>query len=204
MFNKSNILSKTQSRVTRTRDSTQVREISPGVCQQYKLLVAILQQLICPNPEVCAKGRSFLSKATLTWLIRYKFLRRDGFKILSLLNCNPVHILRFIWPYMLPIGCVDSLYMTTHKLRYVKRYCNKGILGVARKCVYTFCTGRSHWPLCLRQEISSPAQALGSWVRIPLEAWKSVCVYFGFMLSCVGGGLAAGLSTRPRGPNGCV
>jgi hypothetical protein len=33
---------------------------------------------------------------------------------------------------------------------------------------------------CLR-----PLNTLGSWVRIPLEAWISVCVYSVFVLSCV-------------------
>jgi hypothetical protein len=35
---------------------------------------------------------------------------------------------------------------------------------------------RSQWP---------PAQTLGSWSRIPLEAWMSVCVYSVFVLFCV-------------------
>jgi hypothetical protein len=36
---------------------------------------------------------------------------------------------------------------------------------------------RSQWPRGLRQEPSSPARTLGSWIRIPLEAWMSVCIY---------------------------
>jgi hypothetical protein len=44
---------------------------------------------------------------------------------------------------------------------------------------------RLQWPRVLRHELSSPAQTLGSWVRIPLEAWMSVCVYSVFVLSCV-------------------
>jgi hypothetical protein len=36
---------------------------------------------------------------------------------------------------------------------------------------------QSRWPRGLRYELSSPAQTLGSWVRIPLETWMSVCVY---------------------------
>jgi hypothetical protein len=31
----------------------------------------------------------------------------------------------------------------------------------------------SQWPRCLRHEPPSPAQTLGSWVRIPLNAWMS-------------------------------
>jgi hypothetical protein len=45
--------------------------------------------------------------------------------------------------------------------------------------------GRSQWPHSIRHELSSPAQTLGSWFRIPLEAWMSVCVYSVFVLSCV-------------------
>jgi hypothetical protein len=35
---------------------------------------------------------------------------------------------------------------------------------------------RTQWPHGLRHEPSSPAGTLGSWVRIPLEAWISLCV----------------------------
>jgi hypothetical protein len=31
----------------------------------------------------------------------------------------------------------------------------------------------------------SPSQTLGSWVRIPLEAWMFMCVYSVFVLSSV-------------------
>jgi hypothetical protein len=53
---------------------------------------------------------------------------------------------------------------------------------------------RSQWPRGLRHEMSSPAQPLGSWVRIILEAWMSVCVYSVLLLSRVGSGLATGWS----------
>jgi hypothetical protein len=43
---------------------------------------------------------------------------------------------------------------------------------------------RSQWPRVLRHEVSPPAQTLVSWVRIPLEACMSVCVYSVFVLSC--------------------
>jgi hypothetical protein len=46
---------------------------------------------------------------------------------------------------------------------------------------------RTQWPRGLRHELSSLALTLGSWVRIPLEAWMSVCVYSEFVL---GSGLA--------------
>jgi hypothetical protein len=48
---------------------------------------------------------------------------------------------------------------------------------------------RSEWPHVLRHELSSLARTLGSWVRIQLKAWMSVCVYSVFVLFCVGGGL---------------
>jgi hypothetical protein len=44
---------------------------------------------------------------------------------------------------------------------------------------------RSKWPRDLRHELYSPAQTLGSWVRIPFEAWMSVCVYSVFVLFCM-------------------
>jgi hypothetical protein len=45
--------------------------------------------------------------------------------------------------------------------------------------------GRSTWPRGLRHKLSSPARTLGSWVRIPLKAWMSVCIYSVFVLLCV-------------------
>jgi hypothetical protein len=33
--------------------------------------------------------------------------------------------------------------------------------------------------------VAAPAQTLGSWVRILLESWMSVCVYSVFVLSCM-------------------
>jgi hypothetical protein len=42
--------------------------------------------------------------------------------------------------------------------------------------------GRSQWPRGVRHQLSSLARTLGSWVRIPLEAWMSVCVYSVFVL----------------------
>jgi hypothetical protein len=44
---------------------------------------------------------------------------------------------------------------------------------------------RLQWALGLKHELSSPSQTLGSWVRMPLKAWMSVCVYSVFVLSCV-------------------
>jgi hypothetical protein len=41
---------------------------------------------------------------------------------------------------------------------------------------------RSQWPHGLRHEPSSPARTLGLWIRIPLEAWMSVCIYSPFVL----------------------
>jgi hypothetical protein len=38
------------------------------------------------------------------------------------------------------------------------------------------------WPRGLRHEPSSPAPTLGLWVRIPLKARMSVCVYSVFVL----------------------
>jgi hypothetical protein len=46
-----------------------------------------------------------------------------------------------------------------------------------------FC--ESQWPRGLRHELSSPAQTLGSWVRIPLKAWMPVRIYSVFVLSCM-------------------
>jgi hypothetical protein len=52
--------------------------------------------------------------------------------------------------------------------------------------------GRSEWLHGLRNEMSSPAQTLGSRVRIPLEVCMSAFILF--VLSCVGRCLATGWS----------
>jgi hypothetical protein len=48
-----------------------------------------------------------------------------------------------------------------------------------------FNKSRSQWPRSLRHELSSLARMLGSWVRILLKAWMSVCIYSVFVLFCV-------------------
>jgi hypothetical protein len=45
--------------------------------------------------------------------------------------------------------------------------------------------GRSQWPRGLRHELSSLARTLASWVRIPLKAWKSLCVCDVFVSFCL-------------------
>jgi hypothetical protein len=61
---------------------------------------------------------------------------------------------------------------------------------VNKKWIYVKCgQRRSQWPRGLRDEPSSPASTMGLWVRIPLEAWMSVCAF----ILCVGSGIATGL-----------
>jgi hypothetical protein len=56
-----------------------------------------------------------------------------------------------------------------------------------------FLSAHEIWSRSLRHEVSSPAQALGSWVPIPRESWMfafvcvCVCVCV-LVLSCVGSG----------------
>jgi hypothetical protein len=68
-------------------------------------------------------------------------------------------------------------------------------------CLLQIVSSLSQWSRGLRHEMSSAAQTLGSWVRIPFEGWMSVHVSSVFVLSCVGIGLATGMITRPRGPS---
>jgi hypothetical protein len=51
---------------------------------------------------------------------------------------------------------------------------------------------RSQWPRGLGHELSSPAQTLGLWVQIPLEAWMSVRLFCVCAVLCAGRGLATG------------
>jgi hypothetical protein len=60
------------------------------------------------------------------------------------------------------------------------------ILGLCLILYYGWFLSRwSQWPRILGPKMSSPARSPGSWVRIPLEAWMSVCVYSVFVLSFV-------------------
>jgi hypothetical protein len=62
---------------------------------------------------------------------------------------------------------------------------------------------RPQWPRGLRHELSSLARKLGSWVRIPLKARMSACVY----TVCVvlySSGVGAGLIHSPRSPTDCL
>jgi len=53
---------------------------------------------------------------------------------------------------------------------------------------------RSQWPRGLRHVLSSASTTLGSWARIPLEAWMCVCVFLPCVVLCVGRGFASGRS----------
>jgi hypothetical protein len=64
---------------------------------------------------------------------------------------------------------------------------------------FTFCW--SQWPRGRRHELSSLPWTLGSWVRIPLEAWMSGCVYSVDVLSS---GIATGWSLVQRSPTECL
>jgi hypothetical protein len=56
---------------------------------------------------------------------------------------------------------------------------------VTKNALYLVGQSLSEWPRGLRHGISSLARAVGSWARIPLEAWMFVCVYSVFVLSCM-------------------
>jgi hypothetical protein len=76
--------------------------------------------------------------------------------------------------------------------------CSKGVKRQKRKkkkkikCYYcSRCTSRSQWPRGLRHGKFSLARTLGSWVRISLKTWMSVCVC---VVLCVGNDLSTGCS----------
>jgi hypothetical protein len=66
-----------------------------------------------------------------------------------------------------------------------KRYTN--ITSIFIPFLLSYCNMwhhiRSQWPC--GHELSSPAQTLGSWVRIALKAWLLVCAFILFVLSYV-------------------
>jgi hypothetical protein len=63
---------------------------------------------------------------------------------------------------------------------------------------------RSCRPRGLRHELFSPAQTLGSWVRIPLEAWMYVCIYSVCPVLCEARGLATGWSPSKDSYRLCI
>jgi hypothetical protein len=69
-------------------------------------------------------------------------------------------------------------------LRRVGSWFVKVVLVPCINTVYRWISW-SQWLCDLRHEPSSPARTLGSWVRIPLEAWISLCIYCVFVLFCV-------------------
>jgi hypothetical protein len=60
--------------------------------------------------------------------------------------------------------------------------------------IINYWSHRSQWMRGLRHELSLLSRTLGSWVRITLKAWMSVCVYSMFVLSCIRSGLTTGWS----------
>jgi hypothetical protein len=61
-------------------------------------------------------------------------------------------------------------------------------------CISGYEGCRSQWPRGLKHELPSPARKLGSWVRISLEAWMSVCSFCVCAVLCVSSGFATGWS----------
>jgi hypothetical protein len=78
------------------------------------------------------------------------------------------------------------------------------------RVAYIILFEKSEWkikfrcPHGLRHELPSYAQTLGSWVRIPLEVWISVCVYSVFVLFCVQVAALRRAHPRPRNPTDSV
>jgi hypothetical protein len=82
----------------------------------------------------------------------------------------------------------DLLTMSSYFIYY---YVQSYIANIYENYSIRIKRSRSQWPRSLRHELSSLARTLGSWVRIPLEAWMSVCVY---SVCVLGSGLATGWS----------
>jgi hypothetical protein len=97
--------------------------------------------------------------------------------------------------------CVTNIYKKNSVAWSASKLCRPSDRLLLAKYIY-ICL--SQWPCGLRHEMSSPAWALGSWVRIPLEAWMFVCVYSVFVLSSVGSGLADHSSKESYQPSRSV
>jgi hypothetical protein len=84
-------------------------------------------------------------------------------------------------------------YLFSHRIPKIFHYLGVNALWPGITLLISY-LGRSQWHRNLKHELPPPAQTLGSWVRIPLKEWMSVCVYSMFVLFCVGSGLATGWS----------
>jgi hypothetical protein len=67
---------------------------------------------------------------------------------------------------------------------------SRNILSISEWLIFmylncSFFNGWSQRPLGLRHELSSLPRTLGSWIRIPLKEWVSVCVYSVFVFFCL-------------------
>jgi hypothetical protein len=102
------------------------------------------------------------------------------------------------WSFNISIYPIRNPLIISHVTRDTWQYHETGIAFHARE--NNLCglhsRRRSKWWRGLRHELSSLIQTLGSWVRIPLKAWLSVCIYSVFVLSCVGSGLATDWSSN--------
>ena len=81
------------------------------------------------------------------------------------------------------------------RVNVVYKFCNRILSqSVTQNVIPIRQTSRSQWPRCLRNK-SAGVHLLRSWVRIPTEAWMSVCCD-----CCVlsGRGLCDELITRPE------
>jgi hypothetical protein len=77
---------------------------------------------------------------------------------------------------------------TVQSLLEIKNFKNEQLFAVKEESDIPSCISklrRSQRSRGLRDEPSSPARTLGLLVRIPFEAWMSVCVYSVFVLFCV-------------------
>jgi hypothetical protein len=92
----------------------------------------------------------------------------------------------FTFTFTLPIMKIESVEMEGKKLIWdeivIKNQMAEEVM-ILKYLENIVPSCQSQWQCDLRHELPSTAQTLGSWVRIPLEAWMSVCVYSVFVLS---------------------
>jgi hypothetical protein len=79
--------------------------------------------------------------------------------------------------------CCETLITMYHTTNFV--WMTKAVMFTYDFISLPLLACRSRSSRGLRHELSSLARTLGSWVRIPLKAWMSVCVYSVFVLSFV-------------------
>jgi hypothetical protein len=137
----------------------------------------------CDVIAACCVGTVFqyccVTSSHLRWNLVYRLVLRSGLRNLCCVTQQCVDMSQY----------TGLMFIVSYSKRLLfEPWDRKSPLELRFSCCIII-RGRSEWPRGLRHELSSPAQTLGPWVLIPLEASISVCIVL-----CEGSAFATGWS----------